>query len=209
MPWIVLFTALWLAVVAETVMVLGLSRRLTALQSAGASVPGASSSTIGAVPAGTRLPPAALERLAIRSDSARARSSVILFLSPGCGPCERLADDLKRPGLGDAVGDEFEIVVVTNDAGARRFGDVGRVVVDRSGTLMESLGVPGTPFALGLDSQRIIRGVAIPTNIDDLRTLAEATGPAQYHPVTGLDWTGLDWTRPPAECRSSASRPPP
>jgi hypothetical protein len=170
-PWIVLFVALWLVVIGETVLVLGLSRRLTTLESTGTRV--AAGATMGAIPVGTPIPREAADRLAIPSPDAAIRSSVILFLSPGCGPCHKLADALNGQTLGRGPGDHLDIIVVTNEAGAERFSHVGRTVRDPEGTLAKGLGVPGTPFGFAIDPQGIIRSIGIvPNALDDLKKLA-------------------------------------
>jgi hypothetical protein len=173
-PWIVLFMTLWLVVVAETVLVLGLSRRLTALEAAGTLVLAASSGTMGAAPVGAPIPRLAADRLAIPSMDASIKSSVILFLSAGCGPCLKLAQELKGHTLGPNAGDDFEIIVVSNEAGTAHFSHIGRTVLDPVGTLATSLGVPGTPFAFAVDSQGIIRGVGLPNAVDDVKRLGDA-----------------------------------
>lgn len=176
LPWIVLFIALWLVVIAETLLVLGLSRRLTALESP--RTPNVGGAIMGAIPVGTPIPREVADRLAIPSPDATITSSVILFLSPGCGPCRTLADALKGHTIGRDAGDDFEIIVVTNDAGTKRFSHLGRIVLDSAETLAKSMSVPGTPFGLTVDSRGIIRSVGLPNTIHDVRKLADAPWPA-------------------------------
>ena len=123
------------------------------------------------------------QRLAIPSTDTAINTSVILFLSPGCSPCLKLADALLAHTLG-RNGDDFEIIVVSNEVGAERFNHIGRTIVDPAGTLAKSLRVPGTPFGLAVDSQGIIRDIALPNAVDDVRKLAENRPPAQPEPFS-------------------------
>jgi hypothetical protein len=110
---------------------------------------------------------------------------VILFLNQACGPCQTLADAFKADALGRDAEDDLAIIVVTNDAGAERFGHIGRTVVDSAGTLAKRLSVPGTPFALTVDSQGIIRTSGVPNVVADVRKLAEpAPAVAQTSPLS-------------------------
>lgn len=182
-PWIILFIALWLVVLGETALVLGLSQRLTALESTKPGSVQASSGTMTVLPVGTRVPRTAADRLGIPSSDLAIRCSVILFLSPGCAPCLKLADLLQNQNLGRNFGDDFELVVVSDQAGTEQFSQIGRTVVDPAGALATSLRVPGTPFGIAVDSQGVIRRVAIPNVADDVKMLAAARGPI---PTDGL-----------------------
>lgn len=181
LPWIVLFIALWLVVIAETLLVLGLSRRLTALESP--RTPNVGGAIMGAIPVGTPIPREVADRLAIPSPDATITSSVILFLSPGCGPCRTLADALKGHTIGRDAGDDFEIIVVTNDAGTKRFSHLGRTVLDPEGTIARSLSVPGTPFGFGTDSQGIIRSIGLANTVEDVMELAAPLPAASAQPA--------------------------
>jgi hypothetical protein len=188
-PWIVLMVVLWLVVIGQTVLVLGLSRRLTALESAGTTV--TVGGTMRAIPVGTPVPREAAEHLAVPPTDSAIRSSVILFLSAGCGPCLNLADALKHHPLGQDAGDDFEIIVVTNHAGTETFSHVGRTVVDSAGTLARTMNVPGTPFGFAIDAQGIICSIGLPNAVDDVKKLAHAPPPvgrpgATSSPVNGL-----------------------
>ena len=133
-----------------------------------------STRTLGAVPIGTRVPRTQADRLGIPSTAIGIRLSVVLFLSPGCAPCLKLAELLQNQNLGRNPGDHFELVVVSNQTGAEQFGHIGRTVVDPKGTLAKSLGVPGTPFGIAVDSHRVIRRLAIPHVAEDVKVLADA-----------------------------------
>lgn len=176
-PWLILFIALWLTVLGETVLVLGLSKRLTALESTDVASAPASGASASVIPVGAPIPRAAADRLAIPSTDTAIRSSVILFLSPGCRPCLKLAELLRGHRLRRHGGDDSELVIVSNQAGTEQFGHIGRTVVDSDGTLARSLGVPGTPFGIAVDSQGVIRRVAIPSVAEDVERLADHRPP--------------------------------
>lgn len=172
-PWIVLIVVLWLVVIGETVLVLGLSRRLTALEMTRGPVDHAHDATMGALAPGNPVPREVADQLGSVPADTSDGSSVILFLSPGCGPCMKLADELAEPSREGHIEEDVEIVVVTNQAGAERFGHIGRTVIDTSATIARGFRVPGTPFGFAVDSKGIIRGVAVPNDADDLRHLAD------------------------------------
>jgi hypothetical protein len=174
-PWIVLFIALWLVVLGLIVLVLGLSRRLTVMESASTSVKSASTGPMGALAAGTAVPRATADHLAIPSTDDTISSSVILFLSPGCGPCVKLAHALNQRPLWRAADENCEIIVVTDEAGTELFGRIGRTVPDSAGTLAKSFRVPGTPFGFAVDAHGIIRAAGIPNTAADVQKLANAT----------------------------------
>jgi len=185
-PWVVLFVALWLVVLAETLLVLGLSKRLTALESTRPGDVEASSGKMGVLPVGTRLPRIPSDRLGIPSPNVAVRCSVVLFLSPGCAPCLKLVELLRNHDLGRNVADDFELVVVSNQTGTEQFSHVGRTVVDPAGGLAKSLGVPGTPFGMAIDSEGVIRQVAIPNVVEDVKMLADARAPASMDGLTSI-----------------------
>jgi hypothetical protein len=50
---------------------------------------------------------------------------------------------------------------------------LGRIVLDPTGALAKSMGVPGTPFGFGIDSQGVIRSVGLPNVAADVRELGQ------------------------------------
>jgi hypothetical protein len=180
--WIALVLVLWLAVIVETVLILGLSRRITALESANRSAV----APMAALPIGSPIPRPAWERLSTRSTDTPINRSVILFLSSSCGPCRNLADALQGHRLGRGPGDEFEIIVVSSDPAHDGFSHIGRIVADPGGTVAKSLMVPGTPFGVAADSDGIVRALAIPNSLADVARLADAREPADPGQMAGV-----------------------
>jgi hypothetical protein len=179
--WIALIVALWLMVIALAVLVLGLINRVGRLERAASTQAGLADPEVRA-PArgpqlGMRLPVVSgHERLVTPSASAKR---LILFLSSSCGPCKRLAADLKAAvGIGDgedaATPAGVELVVVTDRAGVELFGDLAasELVAQSEGELSSAWNVPGTPFAIALDDHDVVRASGFASKLTHLNDLA-------------------------------------
>jgi hypothetical protein len=183
--WIALIVALWLMVIALAVLVLGLINRVGRLERA-AGTQAASAHREVRPPVrgpqlGARLPVVTgHERLATPSASAKR---LILFLSSSCGPCKRLAADL-RAAVGIRDGEDaptpagVELVVVTDRAGVELFGDLAasELIAQSGGELSSAWEIPGTPFAISVDATGVVRGSGFASNLADLTTVAGVLG---------------------------------
>jgi peroxiredoxin len=84
----------------------------------------------------------------------RGTSTLVMFWNPGCGFCQRMLPDLKElemnpPGVAPKL-----LVVSTGTVEANRaLGLRTPVVLDQSGSVMQSFGVNGTPMALLVDAR--------------------------------------------------------
>jgi hypothetical protein len=169
-PWIVLFVALWLIVIGLVVMTLGLSGQLAAMQSSLRASREVSGSSTAAIAPGTPVPDKARHVVGLPSADPAICRSLLLFLGTGCGRCANLADALKHLTLPEQ-GSGTEIVLITDGDGAELFGHVGRAIIDDAGLLADSLGVPGTPFGVVVDSTGIVKRVGLPRSVEDVRAL--------------------------------------
>lgn len=162
--WIALFVSLWLVVLLLVVLVLGLIRKVTALEAdlnRGEREP----SHVGGPPLGVRAPPVTGHReLASLPDTERGR--VVLFLNSSCGACRRLAGDLRTADRTATTSGwderDFDLVVVTDPNGCDAYADLDAdaMVVQTGGELSRAWSVPGTPFAVAVDTGGVVRGSA-------------------------------------------------
>jgi hypothetical protein len=176
--WIALMIALWLMVVALAVLVLGLISRVGQLERSALAKPEARRPVGGPQP-GSRLPVVPRhERLAAPSGNASER--LILFLSSSCGPCTRLADELRAAAIDEAM-DALApagpaLLVVTDRDGVEVFGDlaVSELVVQPDGELTLAWDVPGTPFAVAVDETGVVRASGFASTLARFNELADS-----------------------------------
>lgn len=99
--------------------------------------------------------------------------SIVLFLSAGCSPCESLL-----PGLPSFIRNYPAIRMLTvpgqgsetNDAFVDSLGPHARPDL---AWLFADWNVPGTPFAVGIDRDRLVRDSGVTNNLEHLEALAE------------------------------------
>jgi hypothetical protein len=178
-PWIALVVVLWLAVVALTVIVLGLIRRVDRLENLPTRPTRSIPSRLG--PAVGSLLPAVAGYEQLTGPGPR-QSRLILFLSSTCAACGGLTDELRAqapdgPGgfrwLGDA-----ELVVVSDAAGASDIASVTEIVFQTDGALSTAWGIPGTPFAVAVDAGGRVVSSAFASTLAQLRELIDNLGAA-------------------------------
>lgn len=180
--WIALFVALWAVVLFLLVCVLGLSRRMKILETRLGDGPLTQGPLDGAPAVGEFLPlPRGHEDLHWGPRSGMAH--VVLFLNSTCGSCVTLGERLEaqaedRDGLPEALRNT-EILIVTDSAGEPIFGHLGigaRLVTQANREISRELGIRVSPFGLGIDTEGIVRAVALPNTVQDVVGLAEACG---------------------------------
>lgn len=173
--WIVLFIVLWIAVLVLLTLVLGLSQRVNAMEKRGLALvdedPFAGMPAVGSH-APVDLPDGSL------LNSSRSESTVVLFLSSGCNPCQKLATALReahleRGGLHELLA--ADVVVITDAPGVEMFEGTGaeRVLVD-DGATARGFGIKATPAGVAIDAAGFVRGVGIPNGLADVESLAAA-----------------------------------
>lgn len=179
-PWIVLFVALWLAVLLSLVLAMGLSRRIHKLESAGGATGQLSADDMlpASVSVGGELPIVAEggQQLLAAVDAAKA-GGVLLFLSTTCGPCLQLAEQL-RGDISDVAEDlsSVALIVVSDPDGPQTYrGEpFADIVVDERRGIYDAMGIRATPAAIAVDQDRVVRGVKIPQSAADVATLARS-----------------------------------
>jgi hypothetical protein len=174
-PWLAAFVVLWALVLVLAVLVLGVLRRVVPLldlqEGQQQTVPGFG------LPAGTAVP--AFEARdrdgeAVTAD-AIPRPGIVLFIEPGCRPCEKLAEELRS----DAANlDGVPLVFVAPDT------DEGRALVPPASLIMLQTGraislafqTSVTPHAFLVDANGRLSDNTIPASVADLTLLAAQLG---------------------------------
>lgn len=168
--WEVTVVILCMAVIALAVIVLGLLRQVTPVLERAA---GPDLLTMGPA-VGRPLPhfaAAGTDGIMITDAQLRGRPAVLLFLSQGCGPCEILAQEMHSADLGPLAG---QLVIVTGSGGpqALRIPAGLAILTEQDGQVSDALSVSGTPFAIVVDPDGIVKATGIPNTVGELEELA-------------------------------------
>jgi hypothetical protein len=164
--WAITVVALCVAVVILAVVLLGLLRQVIPVleRAAGNAVPDA---LIMGPPVGSRLP----HLPSIRADGKIVgeqlqgdRPAVLLFLTPGCGPCRLLAEEMNRVDLGGLTGN---LLIITSPGGPQELGIPPglAVLTELDRELSDPLSVNGTPFAIAVGPGGIITDKRVPNTM--------------------------------------------
>lgn len=151
---------LWLLVVVEGLLILGLARQVGTLQGPGVST--SPSVTLAALAAGSQAPDFVLTD----SDGAPVELSdyagaPLLLIAAGesCGSCARLVPALNRLVEQSAVA--VLVAISTDVAGAAAWKDqhglAARLAADPSGVFASSYSVRARPFAFAIDAEGVVR----------------------------------------------------
>jgi thiol-disulfide isomerase/thioredoxin len=101
--------------------------------------------------------------------------AVVTFVSPGCAPCEALTPAI--PAVARHYPELTLLAAIVGGDGVERdrlaadLSPYGRKDLER---LQAEWGVPGTPFAVGIDSDGLARLSGVVNNLDQLEALAES-----------------------------------
>lgn len=178
-PWIVLMVAVWLVVVLLAVVVLGLIGRVNQLEAAATREAPA---PVARLTPGDPLPVVrGFENLTAAAET-RGTKRLILFLNSTCGPCRKLADEIK----GDTSDEEaplpghVELILVTDRDGDISFADLGAsdIVTQTASEVTRAWGIPGTPFAVAVDEAGTISATGFAGTPNTLREIAKTLEPA-------------------------------
>ena len=90
----------------------------------------------------------------------RGQKSVVIFWSPTCGFCKRMADDIKGWEAAPQAGAPRAIIITSGDIEANRaYGFRSTVLMDAATETMKKYGTGGTPTAMLIDEQGKIASV--------------------------------------------------
>jgi methylamine dehydrogenase accessory protein MauD len=105
------------------------------------------------------------------------RHYVLIFTSPSCPWCEKLAPDIAP--FASSLGPEYDLLLVlgshtpASDARsyAERLGGGAPLPLAIAPELLESYAVPGTPYGVLVDKEGIVRTKGTANTLTDLQTL--------------------------------------
>ena len=105
------------------------------------------------------------------------RHQVLIFTSPACPWCEKLAPDIAP--FASSLDPEYDVLLVLADqtptsearAYAERLGGGAPLALAIAPDLVESYGVPGTPYGMLIDREGIVRTKGTTNTLTDLQTL--------------------------------------
>jgi methylamine dehydrogenase accessory protein MauD len=176
--WAVTIVVLWLTVVALAVIVLGTLRQLApVLERAVAAAAGLGSFDQGPA-VGQELPRfTARDTVGEPADDQQLRGepAILVFLSSGCGPCQQLAEEMRAAGVGALAS---QLIVVTSPEGSSSLElPAGlRVLAETANEVSSPMRVHGTPFAVAVDADGVVRATEVPNTLAQLDSLAAVVG---------------------------------
>ena len=89
----------------------------------------------------------------VRLADFRGQEAVLIFWSPTCGYCKRMADDIKAWEAAPQAGAPKAVIITSGDVKANRdFGFASTVLMDPATDTMKSYGTGGTPTAILIDA---------------------------------------------------------
>ena len=105
------------------------------------------------------------------------RHQILIFTSPTCPWCEKLAPDIAP--FASSLGPEYHLLLVLADkkpadearAYAQRLGGGAPLSLAIAPELFESYAIPGTPYGFLIDKEGIVRTKGTTNTLTDLQTL--------------------------------------
>lgn len=102
------------------------------------------------------------------------RPALVVFVSPDCQQCHSLTPAFSR--ISASYTEQLELVAIVShvdyQARIEYAAEIGRFARTDLPALIKDWEIPGTPFAVALDSSRRVRGSGIVNTLDQLETLA-------------------------------------
>ncbi len=181
--WAIVIVVLWVAMLGLAVVVLGVLRQVTPILQQASRRNGPVDPGHQGPPVGERVPPFATrdnDGKLLDDQGLRGRPTMLLFLSSHCGPCGRLASEIRQAELGELA---RQLVIVTDAAGPQELGlPVGlRVVTEHSNEVSGALSVTGWPFVIAVDPDGIVRSTRVPNTLEHLEAVALPS--SESHPA--------------------------
>ena len=174
-PWIAAVVVLWIGFLALAVILLGLLRRMSPIlerAEAQLGVHGGKGS-YGGAPVASAVAPFQLVDATGRTVLAREsveEPTLLLFVAPGCGPCEQILGDL------DGVGERYEgvpfHVVVEEGEGSVEAPPGVSLLYERDRAASAAFQTVVTPHAFVVDHGGLVLDQRIPGSAEDLRQMA-------------------------------------
>jgi thiol-disulfide isomerase/thioredoxin len=174
-PWIAAFVVLWIGFLALAVILLGLLRRMSPILERAEAQLGVHGSrgSFGGAPVASAVAP--FQLVDAKGRTALSRESVeeptlLLFVAPGCGPCEQILGGL------DGVGERYEgvifHVVVEEGKGSVEAPPGVSLLYERNHAASAAFQTIVTPHAFVVDHGGLVLDQRIPGSAEDLRQMA-------------------------------------
>jgi len=175
-PWVSAFIVLWIAVITTMLLALGLIKRV------GPALEALESATREGLGEGSKLPAFEVVRSSgevLSADDMKGVPAVILFLSPGCQPCERIANELR--GTVPQLAAALHLVVPDTEEGRKATSGLeASALYQRDNSVSKAFATNITPHAFAIDSSGVIVEQRVPRSVQDLAQLAERTAEAAH-----------------------------
>lgn len=168
------YAALWILVVLQALILLGLTRAFAEMRGATPERPSLK---------GQRAPQFSAVDLAghpITTATMAGKPAVLLFVSPSCASCRVTLAELRA--IASDTTRDLTVVCEGEDAGCRElaaeYSLAHPMVADASGELKRIFGVIGTPMAVRISAEGVIESYGEPAReeLEQLLTASGATG---------------------------------
>ena len=174
-PWIAGFVALWIGFLALATIVLGLLRRMSPIVERAEAQLGVHGGRggFGGAPVASAVAPFQLVdssgRTALSRESVE-EPTLLLFVAPGCQPCEQILHGLD--GVGERYeGVPFHVVVEEGEGGVEAPPGVS-LLYERGHAASAAFQTIVTPHAFVVDHGGLVLDQRIPGSAEDLRQMA-------------------------------------
>lgn len=175
-PWIAAFCGLWLVVVVLALVVLGFLRRVTnVLEQAEARLGDAQHFHHGAQP-GTTVPVFTVRNSGgqeLTAEKLFSDSAIIIFIAPGCGPCDQLAERLEPVGA-SIDGVPLFLIAPDTDEGRALLPGSNLTVLYEEGTATRAFANRATPMGYAVAPGGLVRELAGPNTLAEYERVAAA-----------------------------------
>jgi peroxiredoxin/uncharacterized membrane protein YphA (DoxX/SURF4 family) len=158
--WLIATAALAALATTTSVLLWRENRRLRSTSGPAAAAP----RQIGALAPRFSLPSTAGPAVSLQDLLTHDRACVLTFVSPGCGPCQRLLPELAR--WHDTITERLALTLVTPTEAVQaeklaREHALTDVLIDEKATIMHAYGVWGTPSAILVASDGTVRSAPV------------------------------------------------
>jgi hypothetical protein len=179
--WIAAFLVLWFVVVLNTLLVIGLLRRIgPVLEHAEARLISAGVS-LGGIPVESRVPHFRLFEQngtglrELTSTELLDESTLFVFMDEHCPPCKELAEEIRL--VGDRLeGLPLHVVIREEEGRLNWLPDGTSVLYERAKEVTQAFQNTATPHAYLIDPRHVVLAKRIVRSLADLRAMAENAG---------------------------------
>jgi peroxiredoxin len=107
----------------------------------------------------------------VTSSALRGRSAILLFLSPGCGPCQLLASEMSQADLAE-LGSQLIVITTLDGQRALDLPTSVAVLAERGREVSDKLSVMANPFAVAIGPDGTVLATRVPNTLSQLSEFA-------------------------------------